>query len=340
MKKRSISIVTGCYNESGNITEFHSRVSAVMATLPQYDYEIICIDNCSTDGTQDEIRAICARDPRFKAIFNVRNFGHIRSPWHAFTLAQGDAVIGICSDLQDPPELIPEFIKKWEEGYKLALGVRASSAEQGVFPLFRKAYYRMIKKLSDVEQISGFTGFALYDKEVVDTLRFLNDPYPYTRGLIAELGWKYAKIPFHKPVRVRGFSKGNFLVYFDMALLGIVTHSKLPLRIATFTGLMVSGLSFLTALYYLIGKLIWWDQFQAGIAPAFILLFFMMGLLFLFLGLIGEYVGFILTHVVKRPLVVEETRINWKPQAESSGAPLPSQNASGGPGVGNTTESV
>ncbi len=318
MKK--ISIVAGCYNEVGNIDELYERIVAAMKTVPAYEFEIILIDNCSTDGTCDKIRHICALDARVKAIFNVRNFGHIRSPWHGLMQARGDAAIYINSDLEDPPELIPEMLKKWEEGYKLALLTRTSTEEKGVYPTLRKLYYWALNKISNVRQLPGVTGSGLYDKEVIDTFRSLNDPYPYTRGLICELGWPHAEIPFHKPYRKHGVSKGSFLVYFDLAMLAMVNHSKVPLRLATLAGVLISGCSFLTGFYYLILKLLNWNQFQAGIAPALIGIFFLIGLLFLFLGLIGEYIGLIVIHVVRRPLVIEEERLNFNSDGAEPGA--------------------
>ncbi len=311
-KRKLISIVAGCFNERDNIVELHARVTAAMRTVPQYDYEIIVIDNASTDGTVDMIRAIAAIDSRFKAIVNVRNFGHIRSPYHALLLAQGDAVIGMASDLEDPPELLPEFIRKWEEGFKIAIGVRRKHAERGVMPLLRSAYYRLITRISDVDQVRNFTGFGLYDKVVMKVLREMNDPYPYFRGLICEIGYPRAEVPFDKPIRKNGLSKGTFFVYLDSALLGIVNHSKVPLRLATILGVGMSGLSFLMGLYYLIRKLMAWNEFQMGIAPFAISLFFFMGVLFLLVGLLGEYIGLLVTHIVKRPLVVEQERINFE----------------------------
>jgi glycosyltransferase involved in cell wall biosynthesis len=318
--KKLISIVTGCYNEEGNIYELHDRITKVMGTLPNYDYEIVCIDNHSTDGTREEIKKICAQDPKFKAIFNVRNFGHIRSPSHAFFQGKGDLIIFLTSDLEDPPELIPEMVRKWEEGYKLAMAVRTSTKEKGLFPILRRFYYWLLDLVSDTKQIPGMTGFGLYDREVMLAFRDLNEPYPYTRGLIAEFGWEVAEIPFQKPFRKRGITKNNFMTYFDMALLAMVNHTKLPLRLATLSGMGISFFSFLVALYYLIRKLIFWDEFQAGIAPALIGLFFLIGLIFLFLGLIGEYVGFITTHVMHRPMVVEESRINFETTSTSKEA--------------------
>jgi glycosyltransferase involved in cell wall biosynthesis len=310
--RKFISVVTPCRNEEGNMSELHRRITEVFKALPQYDYEMICIDNCSTDGTRAEIREICGRDPKFKAIFNVRNFGPVRSPWHGLLQGRGDAVIALCADLEDPPELIPEMLQKWEEGFKLVMGVKTGTDETGLIKHLRRAYYWLLNEISHVELTSGLTGFGLYDREVVDVLRDLNDPYPYVRGLIAELGWKLAPVPYHKPIRTRGVSKIKFMSLFDYALLGMVNHTKLPLRLATLLGMAVSGLSFFLAFYYLMRKLLFWEQFQAGLAPVLVGMFFLIGLLFLFLGLIGEYVGFIVTHVVRRPLVIEEERLNFK----------------------------
>lgn len=315
--KKKISIVTGCYNEAGNITEFWQRVSLVMARLPQYNYEIIIIDNCSTDATCSEIRSICATDKKVKAIFNVRNFGPVRSGSHAFFQSDGDAVILLASDLEDPPELIPEFIEKWEQGYKVAFSVRTATEERGLMPLARKAFYRLMGLISETTQIPNATGAGLYDQVVVSQIRDMNDPYPNIRGLVGELGWPVAQIPFVKPLRKRGVSSYNFMRYFDMALTGIVNHSKLPLRLATLTGCAISGLSFCAGIYYLIMKLLHWDSFQLGLAPAVVGMFLLMGLLFLFLGLIGEYVGLLVTHVVRRPMVVEEERINFDVQDDA-----------------------
>ena len=306
-----ISIVTACYNEAGNITELYERITAVMTGFSRYEYDIICIDNCSTDGTREEIRQICRKDKRFKAIFNARNFGHIRSPWHALMQADGDAVIFLCSDLEDPPELIADMLLKWEEGFTLVFPIRRSTQESGIFPRLRTIYYWLMQKISTTPQLPGFTGFGLYDKSIIDIFHSLNEPYPYVRGLVCELGWNWTTIPFDKPVRKHGVSKGNFLVYFDIAMLGIVSHSKIPLRLATIMGICISCFSFLAGAFYLVMKLIYWNNFQAGMAPLVVSMFFFMGLLFFFLGLIGEYISLIVTHVVKRPLVIEQERINF-----------------------------
>lgn len=313
MKTRKlISIVAGCFNERDNIAELHARITAVMRRLPQYDYEIILIDNASTDGTVDVIRDIARTDRCLKAILNVRNFGHIRSPYHALLQAQGDAVIGMASDLEDPPELLPELIKKWEEGFKIAIAVRRRHEEPGLMPMLRTTYYTLIKRISEVDQVRNFTGFGLYDRAVMDVLRQIADPYPYFRGLICEIGYPRAEIEFDKPRRKRGESKGTFFVYLDSALLGIVNHSKAPLRFATLLGMGMSGLSFFLGIYYLVQKLIAWDEFQMGIAPLAVSLFFFLGMLFLLIGLLGEYIGLLVTHTVRRPMVVEDERINFE----------------------------
>lgn len=309
--RKLISIVSGCYNEEDNVAELHSRLTAIMERYPQYDYEIILIDNCSGDRTVEIIRSIASRDKHLKAIVNVRNFGHIRSPYHALLLAQGDAVIGMASDLEDPPELIPDFIAKWEEGYKIAIGVRRKSEERGLMPVMRKLFYAMMTRISEVEQVQNFTGFGLFDKRVMDILRDLDNPYPYFRGLLCEIGFPRAEIPFDKPVRKGGLSKGTFFIYLDSALLGIVNHSKLPLRLATLLGLSMSGLSFFLGIYYTLRKLTAWEQFEAGVAPLAVGLFFFLGMLFIILGLIGEYIALLVTHIVKRPMVVENERINF-----------------------------
>lgn len=310
-KKKLISIVSGCFNEEDNVEELYVRLSAVMLDFPSYDYEILLIDNASSDRTVEVIRKICLHDKRLKAIVNVRNFGHIRSPYHALLTAQGDAVIGMASDLEDPPELVANFIREWERGFKIVIGVRRKSEERGVIPLMRKLYYALITRISDIPQVKNFTGFGLYDKRVMDILRSIQDPYPYFRGLICELGFPRAEVIFDKPLRKHGISKGSFFIYLDSALLGIVNHSKAPLRLATLIGIMMSTISFVFGAYYLVSKLLMWEQIQSGIAPLAIGLFFFLGVLFLLLGLMGEYIGLLVTHTVKRPMVVEAERINF-----------------------------
>jgi glycosyltransferase involved in cell wall biosynthesis len=310
--RKRISIVAHCYNEEENIEELHERLSAVMAEMPHYDYEIVLMDNASVDGTQRVIRERAAKDPKLKAIFNVRNFGHIRSPYHGILQAEGDAVVVMASDLEDPPELIPHLLREWERGFKVVAAVRRSTEERGLYPLVRRAYYSALQKLSEVEQVQNYTGFGVYDRRVVSLLRQIHDPYPYLRGLVGELGFPIAQVPFDKPYRRRGISKGTFYVYLDMALLGIVNHSKLPLRIAALVGFGLSAASFLAGGFYLIRKLLYWDTMQIGIAPVAVGLFFIMGVVLAMLGLVGEYVALIVTHILNRPIVVEKERLNFE----------------------------
>ncbi|WP_199155791.1 glycosyltransferase family 2 protein [Chromobacterium sp. ASV23] len=310
-KTKMVSIVAGCYNEVDNVEELTRRIGLAMSQFPELDYEIILIDNDSVDGTDLKIKQLCEADKRIKAIFNVRNFGHIRSPYHALLQAQGDAVIGMASDLEDPPELIIDFVKNWLAGSKIVIGVRRSHAEKGITPYLRKMYYSLITRISEVDQVRNFTGFGLYDKKVMDILREIQDPYPYFRGLICEIGYPRVEIPFDKPLRRSGLSKGNFFVYLDSALLGVVNHSKAPLRLATIIGGTMSGLSFMLGVYYFARKIIAWDDFQVGFAPLAIALFFFLGVLFFIVGMLGEYIGLLVTHTVKRPMVVERERVNF-----------------------------
>lgn len=310
MKRKLISIVTPCYNEEENIAELYERIRAVMQNL-NYDYEHIFIDNASTDQSVSILKKLAQNDKHLKVIVNTRNFGHIRSPYHALLQAAGDAVIGMASDLQDPPERIPDFIQKWEQGYKVAVGVKKKSEESGLFFFLRSIYYRVLRKLSDVPLIDNFTGFGLYDRQVIDILRDLNDPYPYFRGLIADLGFERAQIEFTQPRRKRGISKNNFYTLYDLAMLGLVGYTKIPLRLATMLGFIAALFSFLVGFVYLIYKLIFWAQFSVGLAPALIGLFFLGSVQLIFLGVAGEYIGAIYTQVMRHPLVIEKERINF-----------------------------
>ena len=305
-----ISIVTPCYNEEENIEELYQRVAAVMASLP-YDYEHICIDNCSTDGTVRKIKEIAARDKRLKLIVNARNFGHIRSPYYAILQSSGDACVLIASDLQDPPEMIAEFIKKWEQGYKTVLAVKPESEESSVMFGLRKAYYRLIGRISEVPLVRNATGAGLFDKAVIDILRSIQDPYPYFRGLLCEIGFPIATVPFKQPRRQRGVTKNNFYTLYDIAMLGITNHSKVPLRLMAISGFLLSFLSLLVALGFFIAKLVYWDSFQLGTAPLLIGVFFFGALQAFFIGVLGEYIGSIHTQVRNMPLVVEIERVNF-----------------------------
>jgi glycosyltransferase involved in cell wall biosynthesis len=307
-----VSVVAGCYNEEGNVAELHERiVRAFEDHLPEYTFEIILIDNASQDRTVDVLREIALKDKRLKVIVNNRNFGHIRSPYYAVLQATGDAVVGMASDLEDPPELIPVFVRKWEEGNKIVLAQKSGSDEFGLFYLLRKVYYGLIARLSEVPLVKDATGFGIYDREVMENLRAIHDPYPYFRGLICDLGYKPYLIPFHKPVRKRGITSNNFYTLYDNAMLGITNHSKLPLRLAIFAGFGISALSFLVALGYLVYKLLYWRSFVLGTAPVVIGIFFFGAIQLLFIGILGEYIGSIHTQVMDRPLVIEKERINF-----------------------------
>jgi glycosyltransferase involved in cell wall biosynthesis len=306
-----ISFVSPTFNEEQNVEELFNRVSAIWKHYPQYEFEYIFIDNASKDGTVEKLKAIANVDKRLKIIVNIRNFGHIRSPYWGLMQANGDAVIYLASDLQDPPELVPEFIKQWEMGYKVVLAVKPVSEGNKVVHFFRKMYYRVLNKISDVELINDTTGFGLYDKRVMDEIRKINDPYPYLRGLICELGFPVKKIEFNQPRRLRGVSKNNFYTLFDIAMLGMVSHSVVPIRIASFAGMAIGILSLATGFIFFLAKLIWWNTFPIGIAPILIMSLSLFGLLFFFIGILGEYIATIQNYVQNRPIVVERERINF-----------------------------
>jgi polyisoprenyl-phosphate glycosyltransferase len=307
---KTISIITPCYNEEENVEELYERIRSVMQAR-EYEYEHIFIDNASTDCTVDKIRGLAAKDKRIRGIVNVRNFGHIRSPYHALLEAKGDAVIMMASDLQDPPERIAEFLRKWEEGYKVVIGVKTQSHEPGILYLLRSVYYRVLRKLSEVELIEHFTGFGLYDQRVIEILRQMDDPYPYFRGLIADIGFPIARIEFVQPRRQRGLTKSNLYVLYDLAMLGLTGYTKIPLRVAAMLGFVAAALSFLVGMAYLVYKLVFWSQFSVGLAPAVIGLFFLGSVQLMFLGIVGEYIGAMYTQIQHRPHVIEKERINF-----------------------------
>jgi polyisoprenyl-phosphate glycosyltransferase len=314
-----ISIVTACFNEADNVDELHARIKRVQEQLPGYRFEHIFIDNASTDDTVPRIKKIIARDSTVRLIVNARNFGHIRSPYYGLLQAKGDAVVCLASDLQDPPEVIPEMVRAWESGYRIVAGVKRESQESKAMWLIRSSYYRLVRRLADVQLLEHFTGFGMYDRCVVDILRTMDDPYPYFRGIVAEIGFEVARIPFDQPGRKRGITKNNFYTLYDLAMLGITSHSKLPIRLATMAGFALSIVSFLISLTYLVLKLILWDRFQLGTAPLLIGVFFFGSVQIFFIGLIGEYVVSIHTQVLRRPLVVERERVNFG-QETASGA--------------------
>jgi len=309
--RKLISLVSPCYNEEANVEELYRRVCNVLAAIPQYDFEYVFIDNASTDNTVGKLKYLASIDPRVKIIVNNRNFGHIRSPYWGLLQTGGEATILLVSDLQDPPELIPQFIDGWEHGYKLVLAVKPVSQTNRLVHLIRKLYYRGLDLISEVPIVKDTTGFGLYDRAVLDALRMIDDPYPYLRGLICELGYPVKTVSFNQPRRLRGVSKNNFYTLYDMAMLGIVSHSVVPLRLAAFFGFASGLLSILLGIVYIFVKLIFWSSFPLGIAPIVIGMFFMFGILLLFIGILGEYVASIHTYVRNRPVVVEKERINF-----------------------------
>ncbi len=308
---KRISVVTPCYNEEANVQELHRRIRDVFASLPDYEYEHIFIDNASRDGTVERIKAIATEDPRVKLIVNARNFGHVRSPVYGMLQGSGDAVVLMASDLQDPPELIRSFLEKWEQGHKVVLGIKRQTSESFVMRVVRRRYYDLVCRLSEVELARDNTGFGLYDRKVIDVLAEIDDPYPYLRGLVSDIGFEAAKVEFDKPARKRGVTKNNIYTLYDLAMLGITSHSKIPLRLAAMLGFATSGLSLCVAFAYLVAKLLFWNEFQLGLAPLVIGLFFFSSVQLFFIGILGEYVGAIHTQVLKRPLVVEKERVNF-----------------------------
>lgn len=311
-KKKKISVISSCFNEEKNIQEFYDRLIKIFKKLAKYDYEIIVADNCSTDQSRKILREIASNNKNFKVILNSNNFGHIRSPYNAMLHATGDAVIPIDSDLENPPEVLFDLIKKWEEGYNVVVAIKEKSKENFFMQLVRKFYYKLLSKFSDSDTIiQNFTGFGLYDRKFMDAVKKYKDPYPYFRGLVSEIGLKRTEVSFVRVARKHGETKNNFFTLYDLAMTGFVNHSKLPLRLATFCGFCLAGLSLLFALGYLIYKLTYWDTFSLGLAPLIVGLFFFSAIQLIFIGIVGEYVGAILTQVKNHPLVIEDEKINF-----------------------------
>jgi polyisoprenyl-phosphate glycosyltransferase len=318
---KTISVVTPCFNEEGNVREVYERVRTLMLGLGRYRYEHIFIDNASRDTTFTVLSEIAAADPNVKVIRNARNFGHVRSPMHALLQTRGDAVIVLMSDLQDPPEVLAQLLEQWEKGVPIVIAVKHQSREAAPMFLVRKLFYRLVNRLSDdIETYENFTGFGLYDRQVIDLVRQFGDPYPYFRGMIAEIGLPHAEVLYEQQRRKSGKSKNNFYTLYDLAMLGITKLSKVPLRLVTFSGFAGSLLSMLGGMAYFAYKLMFWHQFTLGIAPIAIGMFFLGSLQLLFMGIIGEYIGNIHTQVHNRPLVVERERLNFQYEP---GEPLP-----------------
>lgn len=316
MKK--LSILIPCYNEEENVRPISQAVVAVLdQELSQYDYELVFIDNDSTDQTRPILRELCKENPKIKAIFNAKNFGQFNSPYHGMLQVTGDCVITMVADFQDPVEMIPKYVKEWEQGYKIVIGIKTSSQESKIMYFLRSCYYKTIKSLSDVEQIEHFTGSGLYDREFIEVLRRLDDPTPFLRGIVAELGFKRKEIPYEQPKRRAGKTHNNFYRLYDAAMLSVTSYTKVGLRLATFIGAFSAGVSMLVALVYLVMKLIWWDRFPAGMAPMLIGMLFLGSVQIFFTGMLGEYVLSINQRVMHRPLVVEEERINFDEEEKS-----------------------
>jgi polyisoprenyl-phosphate glycosyltransferase len=306
-----ISIVTPCFNEQDNIVEVYNQIRQYFLNNAKYTYEHIVIDNCSTDNTITILKNLALNDSKLKVIINARNFGPVRSPYHGLLQSTGDAVILMSSDLQDPPKMIPDLIQKWEEGFPIAVGVKVDSDESWAMYQLRTIYYKTLQTCSDINLIEHFTGFGIYDRRVIQILRSLNEPYPYLRGLVADIGLPVVKLPFKQPLRKKGKSKSNILTFYEFAMLGITSYTKIPLRLATLIGFTTAMMSVLVGAFYLVYKLIFWNQFSLGLAPLIVGIFFFGAVQLFFLGIIGEYIGSIYTQVLRRPLVIEKERINF-----------------------------
>ena len=315
MKK--ISILIPCYNEVDNVVPMSQAVSSIMAKeLPLYDYELVFIDNCSKDGTRDRLRDICRLNPKVKAILNTRNFGQFNSPFYGMCQTSGDCTISMCADFQDPVEMIPQFVHEWEKGYRIVCGIKATSKENKLIRAFRTLYYRLINKFSDIDQIEHFTGFGLYDKSFINTLRDLNDPTPFLRGIVAELGPERKEIPYEQQKRRAGKTHNNFYTLYDAAMLSFTSYTKIGLRIALIGGFLLAAISILAAVVYLILKFVMWNTFTAGSTPILLAVLVLGSVQLFFIGLVGEYIMSMNSRIMHRPLVVEDERINFEAKKE------------------------
>lgn len=310
MKK--VSVLIPCYNEEDNVVPMSEAITELFEKqLTQYDWELLFIDNDSHDKTRELLRKICEGNSHIKAIFNAKNFGQFNSPYYGILQTSGDCTISMVCDFQDPIELIPQYLEEWENGYKIVIGIKTGSKESKIMYGLRTLYYKMIKKFSDVEQIEHFTGSGLYDREFVEVLRELDDPTPFLRGIVAELGFRRKEIPYVQPQRRAGKTHNNWYSLYDAAMLSFTSYTKIGLRLCTFAGLICGALSFLIGMVYLIAKLIWWYSLDAGMAPVLIGVFFLGAVELFFIGFIGEYIMSINQRVMKRPLVIEEERIGF-----------------------------
>ncbi len=310
MKK--ISFLIPCYNEEDNVVPLAEAIKTQLEPFwAKYDYEIVFIDNCSYDSTRDKLRSLCAADKHIKAIFNAKNFGQFNSPYYGLCQTTGDCTISMCADFQDPVELIPQMIAEWEKGYKIVACIKSESEENKLVRFLRTCYYKAISKMSSIEQIEHFTGFGLYDKTFIDVLRELDDPIPFLRGIVAEMGANRKDLYYKQAKRRSGHTSNNWYSLYDAAMLSFTTYTKFGLRMATLGGFAFAFISFLFAMFFLIRKLLFWDQYGMGTAPLLVGLFFVGSIQLLFMGFIGEYLLTINARVMKRPLVIEECRINF-----------------------------
>ncbi len=311
--KGKISILVPTYNEEENVIPLAEAVVGIFKQeiLAEYQYELVFIDNASNDDTRNRLRTLCEKDPNIKAIFNAKNFGQFNSPYYGLQQTTGDCVILLCADFQDPVEMIPQFVKEWEQGYKIVIGKKTTSKENKLMYFLRSVYYKLIKKMSEVEQIEHFTGFGLYDREFIEVLRKLNDPTPFLRGIVAELGWKRKEIPYEQQRRRYGKTKNNFYKLYDAAMLSFTSYTKIGLRLASFMGFIIAGISFLIAIFYVIIKLVLWENYNMGMATIAVGLFFLGAVQLIFIGLLGEYILSMNQRIMNRPLVIEEERINF-----------------------------
>lgn len=319
MEMKKISIMIPCYNEVENVEPMSFAVVNVMEeALSRYDYELVFIDNCSTDGTREKLEQICAKNKKIKAIFNVTNFGQFNSPFHGMCQTTGDCTISMCCDFQDPVELLPRFVEEWEKGHKIVSGIKTSSKENPIIYFLRSMYYKLIRNMSDTKMIEHFTGFGLYDKTFINLLRELDDPIPFLRGIVAEYGHGFNRIEieYEQAKRRAGKTHNNFYSLYDAAMLSITSYTKVGLRLATLLGFVSSGISLVIAMIYLVMKLIYWNDFQAGNTPLIIGVYVIGSIQLFFIGLLGEYILNINTRVIHRPLVVEERRINFEDEEE------------------------
>lgn len=312
-----ISIVTPTFNEEDNVGALYEEVKKVCRGIGRHTFEHVFIDNASTDRTVAILRDLAKADQSVKVIVNARNFGPVRSPYYGMLQTRGDATVIIAADFEDPPELLPQLVAKWDEGFKIAVAVKEGSDESGPRAALRRLYYHALGMLSEIELTKNHSGYGLYDRQVLDIVRKIDDPYPYFRGLLSEIGFESAKVPFRMPARRRGLSKHNFYSLYDFAMLGIVNHSKVPLRLATMFGFLCSLVCLLLAFGYLAAKLLFWSRFSFGLAPILIGFFLFSSVQLFFIGIIGEYLGAVYTQVQKRPLVIERERINWEPKSDS-----------------------